>query len=265
MSVRKSLSRSYLPHKLLLALVVAFLYVPILYIVLISFNESTLFPFPFEFTAAHYRDLLNSAEYFHALRNSLFIGLGSAVLSMVFGASAAWAVVRQNVRYRSLVLGVLLLPLVLPKLIIGLADSVLYAAVLPIPSGVLAASLTQAVYGISFGVLIMLAQMSRYPSQLDEAAKTYGANTFQRVREVVIPIIWPGLLGAFLIPFIIAFNNFTLTFYTVGATTTLPTTTWGQLRHGIRPALFSLSAGIVIFSLAIILVLFFVLRHLWTE
>ncbi|MFB6122285.1 MAG: ABC transporter permease [Haloferacaceae archaeon] len=263
--MKRTLLGTYLPHKLLLVLVVAFLYVPIGYIVLISFNQSTLFPFPFEFTLSHYRELLNSREYFSALRNSLFIGLGSAVLSMVLGASAAWAVVRQNVRYRSLVLGVLLLPLVLPKLVIALADSVLYAAVLPIPSGVVAAALTQAVYGISFGVLIMLAQMSRYPSQLDEAAKTYGADTFQRVREVVLPIIWPGLLGAFLIPFIIAFNNFTLTFYTVGATTTLPTTTWGQLRHGIQPALFSLSAAIVIFSLVVILGLFFVLRHIWTE
>lgn len=265
MSVPRRLSRTHLPHKLLLILVVIFLYVPVVYIILLSFNESTLFPVPFEFTLTHYQDLIDSPELFRALWNSLLIGVGSAVLSMSLGSAAAWAVVRQRIQFRLLFLSVLLLPLVLPQLVIGLANSVVYAALLPIPRGVLAAALTQAVYGVSFGLLIMLAQLSRYPAHLDDAAKTYGATTVDRLREVVVPIIWPGLLGAFLISFIIAFNNFTLTFYTVGSTSTLPTTTWGQLRHGIRPTMFSLSAAIAIFSISIVVMIFFLLRHLWTE
>lgn len=265
MSIARIGSRSHLPHKLLLALVAAFLYVPIVFVIFLSFNESTLFPIPFEFTLAHYEALFSSEKYTTALMNSLLIGLGSATLSMVLGAVGAWAIVRHDIRYRTAVVGVLLMPLVLPKLIIGLANSLLYSSVLPIPTGLVAAILTQAVYGVSFGVLIMLAQLARYPGELDEAAKTYGARTFQRVRTVVLPIIWPGLLGAFLVPFIIAFNNFPLTFYTVGATPTLPTITWGQLRHGIRPTLFSLSALISMISIVVVITLYFVTRRLWTE
>lgn len=255
--------RIFLPHRALLVLVVAFLYLPIVYVVFISFNQSTLFPFPFEFTLDHYREFFDASRYRTALVNSLQIAVGAGLLSMILGSAGAWGVTRFRMRGRYGIMFLFVLPLLVPTLITGVASARLFAEVLNLPKGVPAAILTQTVHGVAFAFLIMLTQLSRYPSELDEIAQTYGASTLQRAVEVTIPLIWPGLLGAFLLPFILAFNNFDLTFYTVGANPTLPTVTWGQLRHGIRPTLFALSALIVMLTLSFLLVLFVVTRRTW--
>lgn len=253
------------PFRVLLGLVLLFLYAPVIYIVLVSFNQDTLFIFPYEFTVEHYLVLLETGQYHSALRNSLVIATGTGIVAMVLGSCGAWAVTRYEFQGRYIAMGVFVLPLVVPTLITALSGSLVMSRIYRIPSGVTASVMLQTVHGISFSFLIMLTQLSRYPKELDEAARTYGASHLQRMREVTLPIIWPGLLGAFLLPFLLAFNNFDITFFTIGADSALPTVTWGQLRHGIRPALFALSTVIVLLTFAGILVIHVLGRFIWTD
>jgi spermidine/putrescine transport system permease protein len=256
---------SDLPYKLLLGLVVTFFYVPIIFVVLVSFNQGTLSILPYEFTLDHYAGLFIEGRYNEAILNSVVIGLGSGVLSMILGAAAAWSVTRYEFRGRYLAMVLFVLPLIVPTLITAVSGSLILSEIYQMPQSVTSAILLQTVHGMSFSFLIMLTQLSQYPTELDEAAKTYGASTIARFREVTLPLIWPGLFGAFLLPFLIAFNYFELTFYTVGATSTLPTTTWGQLRHGIRPSLFALSTLIVVITLGALIIVHFLGRHLFTN
>jgi ABC-type spermidine/putrescine transport system permease subunit II len=172
-------------------------------------------------------------------------------------------VTRYDFRGRYLVMGLFVLPLVVPTLIVAVSGSLIMSELYDLPQGIVPAILMQSVHGMAFSFLIMLTQLSQYPSELDEAAKTYGATSLQRLWEVTLPLIWPGLLGAFLLPFLLAFNNFDLTFYSVGASPTLPTITWGQLRHGIRPSLFALSSLIVVFTVVVVGVIHVAGRSLW--
>lgn len=253
------------PFKALLGAALAFLYVPIVYIVIVSFNTDALFVIPYEFTVEHYQTLAESSRYNQALSNSVTIAVGTGVLSMVLGASGAWAVTRYDFRGRYLVMGVFILPLIVPTLITAVSGSLVLSELYQMDPGLGATILLQSVHGMAFSFLIMLTQLSRYPTELDEAAETYGASKLQRMREVTLPIIWPGLFGAFLLPFLIAFNNFDLTFYAIGASSSLPTVTWGQLRHGIRPTLFAISSIIVFLTLVVTSVLHLLGRYIWRE
>ena len=91
--------------------------------------------------------------------------------------------------------------------------------------------------GLSFAFLVLLAQLVRYDWRLDEAAMVFGARPWRCFFEVMLPNVWPAVLGAFLVSFILAFNNFEISFYNLGAIPTLPTIAWGTLRHGIEPEL----------------------------
>jgi ABC-type spermidine/putrescine transport system permease subunit II len=99
----------------------------------------------------------------------------------------------------------------------------------------------------------MLAQLARYDWRLDDAAMVFGAKPARCFWEVTLPNIWPAMLGAFIISFILAFNNLEISFYNLGAIPTLPTIAWGSLRFGLGPELFALAAlvnGVVLLAFA---------------
>ena len=108
-------------------------------------------------------------------------------------------------------------------------------------------------HGTAFAFLIMLAMMVRYDWRLDDAAMVFGARPLRCFWEITLPNIWPAMLGAFVISFILAFNNLEISFYNLGATQTLPSTAWGSLRHGLGPELPALAAlvnGVVFLAFA---------------
>ena len=113
--------------------------------------------------------------------------------------------------------------------------------VLGLPGNLPSAILANATYGLSFAFLVILAQLVRYDWRLDEAAMVFGARPLRTFWEVTLPSIWPAVLGAFLVSFILGFNNFEISFYNLGAVPTLPTVAWGTLRHGIEPELYALA------------------------
>ncbi len=112
--------------------------------------------------------------------------------------------------------------------------------------------------GLSFAFLVLLAQLVRYDWRLDEAAMVFGARPWRCFFEVMLPNVWPAVLGAFLVSFILAFNNFEISFYNLGAIPTLPTIAWGTLRHGIEPELYALASvvnALVFFTLIVLYLL----------
>jgi len=110
-----------------------------------------------------------------------------------------------------------------------------------------------------------MAQLIRYNWKLDEVAAVFGAKPLRSFIEVTLPNIWPALLGAFLVTFIVSFNNFDVTFYNVGATPTLPTVILRTLRHGIESELYALSSLIISFVLLVLLPIYFLIRIGWVR
>ena len=118
-----------------------------------------------------------------------------------------------------------------------------------------------AVPGTSFAFLIILSQLVRYDWAMDVAAMVFAAGPTRCFLEITFPIIWPCLFGAFLISFILAFNNLEISFYNLGAIPTLPSVAWGSLRFGLGPELFALAALVNFIVFAIFVVMYLLMRY----
>jgi ABC-type spermidine/putrescine transport system permease subunit II len=227
---------------LLLIFLYVFLYAPIGYVIYASFSQDIVWPFPPSFTTDAYAELFSNSLYTDALANSLLIGLGSGVLSTILATAGVIGVLRFPSRHRVLVLIAFLAPLFVAELLIGISSLAFNARVLGLPGNLVSAIAANAVEGTAFAFLIVLAQLVRYDWQMDDAAMVFGANPMRCFWEVTLPTIWPSLLGAFLISFILAFNNLEISFYNLGAIPTLPSVAWGSLRFGLGPELFALAS-----------------------
>ncbi len=241
---------------LALALLYVFLYAPILYVIYTSFAADIVWPFPPSFTLAAYTDLFDSSLYGEALSNSLKLAFGSAIISTFLAAGGAIAVLRYRSRRRGLVLFLFIAPLFVADLLIGISILAFNARVLGLPGNLFSAMAANAVQGTSFGFLIILAQLVRYNWSMDDAAMVFGAGPLRCFAEVTLPTIWPSLFGAFLIAFILAFNNLEISFYNLGAIPTLPSVAWGSLRFGLGPELFALAALVNAFVFVIFAVMY---------
>lgn len=237
-----------------------FLYAPIFYVIYTSFAEDIVWPFPPSFSLTGYHDLFASSLYGEALANSLKLAAGSAALSTVLAAAGAIGVLRYRSRRRGLVLFLFIAPLFVADLLIGISILAFNARVLGLPGNLFSAMAANAVQGTSFGFLIILAQLVRYNWDMDDAAMVFGARPWRCFVEVTLPTIWPSLLGAYLISFILAFNNLEISFYNLGAIPTLPSVAWGSLRFGLGPELFALAALVNFFVFAMFAVMYGLMR-----
>lgn len=245
----------------LLLLLYLFLYLPILYIAYLSLMENSVWPFPPIFTWDWYARLQIMSDFHTGLWNSFVIGLGTAVLSAVFATAAAIGVLRYPLRRRGWMIGVFLAPLFVAQMLIGISTLMFNRNVLGIPGNIESAIVANTTYSLSFAFLVILAQLVRYDWRLDEVAQVFGARPLRCFREVTFPNVWPAMLGAFLVSFILGFNNFEITFYNVAAVPTLPTIAWGTLRHGIEPELYALATIVNLLVFVLLFVIYLLIRR----
>jgi len=156
--------------------------------------------------------------------------------------------------------GLFLAPLFIAHVLIGISSLLFSRNVLGMSGNIFGAIFANSTYATAFAFLVVLAQLARYDWRLDDAATVFGAKPWQTFREVTLPLIWPAMFGAFIVSFLLAFNNLEISFYNLGATPTLPTLAWGSLRHGISEELYALAALINFVVFAALAVLYFLLR-----
>jgi len=234
-------ARRFVAVAMLLVLYI-FLYAPILYVIYTSLSADTVWPFPPSFSLEAYKGVFESSLYRDGLWNSIIIGLGSGVLSTLLATGGAIGILRYPSRRRTLAMLIFLAPLFVAELLIGISTLAFNARVLGLPGNIYSAIAANALEGTAFAFLIILAQLVRYDWQMDDAASVFGAGPIRTFFEITLPTIWPSLFGAFLISFILAFNNLEISFYNLGATPTLPSIAWGSLRFGLSPELFALAS-----------------------
>ncbi|MGH6934470.1 MAG: ABC transporter permease [Dongiaceae bacterium] len=238
-----------------------FLYAPIFYVIYTSFAADIVWPFPPAFSISSYQDLFASSLYGEALGNSVILGLGSALLSTLLATGGAIGVLRYRIRRRGLVLLLFLAPLFVADLLVGISTLAFNARVLGLPGNIYSAIAANGIPGTSFAFLIIMSQLVRYDWSMDDAAMVFGAGPLRCFLEITLPTIWPCLLGAFLISFILAFNNLEISFYNLGAIPTLPSVAWGSLRFGLGPELFALAALVNLIVFAIFVTMYLLMRY----
>jgi spermidine/putrescine transport system permease protein len=231
-----------------------FLYVPILFIPLFSFNSGLYARFPLqEFTLGWYAELWTRGPVFTALQNSLQVGLTVAVISTVLAVPAAKALARYRIPGKGPILGFMLLPLVVPGLIFGVALLVLVSR-LGIPLSLWTIGLGHIIICLPFAISILLPRFEGSNRSLEEASADLGENAWWTFWRVTFPTILPGVMASLLLTFTVSFDEFIIAFFLSGTDPTLPIFIWNQLRFPQSfPSLLALSTLILVVSFAMVL------------
>lgn len=208
------------------------LYLPIVILFVFSFSANTRLSFPLQgFTLDWYADVLADPSLIGAARNSLFAAAAAATAATLLGALVALAVVRFRFRGRSALLGLAVLPLIVPFAVMGVAIFLLVVSV-GIPKSLLTVAMGHSVLALPYATLILLARLSGIDPALEEAAMDLGASYPMALRKVVLPLIGTALLSAWLTCFVVSFDEVALAIFLVGGDPTFPVLLYGRLRFG---------------------------------
>jgi len=231
------------------------LYLPIAVLFVFSFNAGTTLSFPLQgLTFEWYASVLGDAALLDAARNSLVVAIGSATTATTLGCGVTIAVLRFRFRGRALLLAMAGLPLIVPFVVMGVAFFLLFVLV-DVPRSLLTVGIGHTVIAIPYATLILLARLSGLDPALEDAAMDLGATYRATLRRVVLPLMGPTLLSAWLTCFIVSFDEIALAIFLVGGDPTFPVFLYGQLRFAQRlPVLIAMAVLLMIGTVVLTLV-----------
>jgi spermidine/putrescine transport system permease protein len=238
--------------KIYVFVVLFLLFVPLILIVIFSFNDNLLGVFPLTgFTFRWYKDILSGKLYLDGFKNSAIVAVSSAIGASILGTLGAYGLNRYRLRRISLTLGFLTLPILIPGLVLGIA-LLSYFTFIGIKLTLGTVILAHIVFSTPYVVLIMNARFHNFDWAIEEAARDLGANAFERFRYVLFPLIRPSMIGSMLLVFAISFDEFVVTYFVIGPQSTMPMIIWSMLRRGISPVLNSISAILLLLSFTLL-------------
>ncbi|MGY3146431.1 ABC-type spermidine/putrescine transport system permease subunit I [Bradyrhizobium sp. USDA 3397] len=237
------------------ALVVAFLLGPVLFLIPVSFSTSSFMRWPPEFfTLRWYEGYLLEPIWTSAILRSLGVGLGAAVIATSVGTPAAFALVRSRLPGKPALMSLIIIPMILPHMVLAIALFALYARLGLVGSAV-GLIIAHAVLAIPLVVITVSSVLRNYDQRLDQAASILGARPMRVFRTVTLPLIGTGMISAFIFSFISSFDELTVSlFVTGGLTATLPKQMWEDAINQVSPGLAAVSTVILI-GLTVILLL----------
>ena len=234
-------------------LLYAFLYLPIVFLIVFSVNDSPAASFPFQgFTLRWYRDVVNDPWMLNSVKNSLMIGILSALAAVAVAAPAAYAMVRFRFPGRTLLKHSLIVPMIVPSIMLGFALLILFTT-LRIDLSIVTVLIGHVTYVLPYVFFVIAAQQYGFDRTLEEAAMDLGANRWVTFRRITIPLMVPGLLAGGLFAFTLSLDEFIITFLLTGALQTLPLFVWGMLRTMVAPSVNAVATLIVVTSFVVVL------------
>jgi putrescine transport system permease protein len=236
-----------------------FLYIPIVTLVVYSFNASPLVTVWSEFTLKWYVELAHDNEVIAGLILSLKVALLSGLLSVVFGTFTGFALVRyRQFPGRTMLSSMANAPLVMPEVIVGLSLLLMLVSVqrwLGFPErGLLTILLGHSLVGTAYAAVVVMSRLREIDRSLEEAAMDLGCKPLQVFTLVTLPLIAPALVSAFLLTFTLSFDDVVLSAFLSGpGSTTLPIVIFSRARLGLNPSINAVAAmTIAVVSVAVI-------------
>jgi len=235
-------------------LVFAFLYLPIVVLIVYSFNHGGVGGFPpKDFTFLWYRQLFGDGAIWDSVLNSLLVAFGAVTLSLVLGLLAALALDRANFPGKSLFRRLVLLPLVLPGIITGLS-LLMFVDRAGLQLSLLTVFLGHGTALISVATTELFAGLQKMDRAQEEASLDLGATPWQTFWRVTLPSLKLSLIASALLIFTLSMDEIAVTFFLLGRDNTLPLEIWARLRRGITPEINAISTLIFLASVILILI-----------
>ncbi|MEZ5844865.1 MAG: ABC transporter permease [Hyphomicrobiaceae bacterium] len=231
----------------------AFLYTPIFFLILFSFNDHIIPSLPFRgFTLKWYNELGYDFVMHEALYNSLFIASWTTVISTTIATLAAFPLVRRRYRLKVLSQLLVVLPMVIPHFLLGVALLIFFTFV-NMPLSRLTIILGHVVFTLPFAIMVISTRLHGFDRTLELAAADLGADPRQTFRFVVLPIILPGIVGAALLVFALSMDEFLITYFVSGQKGTITMHIWSLLKDGIAPRVNALATVLILASFILLI------------
>jgi spermidine/putrescine transport system permease protein len=229
-----------------------FLYAPIVLLPVFAFNDSKVIAFPLSgFTTEWFAQMWGDQQLFNAVKNSAIIAVSSAVIATALGVFAARASTRFQFPYKAGIMGLIMLPMVLPEMIISMSMLVVLLAV-GIPLSLFTIIMGHVLITTPFAVAILSSAFQSLDKSLEEAAYDLGETPFSTFRLIILPLVMPGIVSSLLICFTISIDEFIIAYFLGGNQTVLSVYIYGQFRFPAKvPSILAL--GTILVALSIVL------------
>ncbi len=231
----------------------AFLYIPVLFLPLFSFNDSIYFAFPLKgFTTEWYRQMIGHDAMFASLVNSLKVGAVASVLATALGIFGAKAVTRYRIPGKKSLVFVIMLPLVVPGILLGVA-LLLMLSRMGVTLSLHTVTMGHILITTPFAIATLIPRFEGFDRAMEEASADLGANAWSTFWRVTLPMVLPGVVASLLLCFTISFDEFIIAFMLTGTDPTLPIFMYSQLRFPARlPPVVALGSIIIFVSFIVL-------------
>lgn len=240
--------------KVILALTLAFLFIPLFVIVFYSFNESKGTSFT-KFSLVWYEELfLHSGSLWQSLLYTAIVAFVSAALSTVIGSLAAIGNSWYKFFGRNYIQSISFLPMILPEVIMGVSILIFFSGI-HMYFGLTTIIIAHTTFCLPFVYLMVTARVDEFDYSIIEAAHDLGANEKQTLFKIIIPAIMPGILSGFMMSVTLSIEDFVITSLVNGSVITLPIYVYNMIRHGVSPVINALSFILILFICTLTIIL----------
>ncbi len=234
---------------------IALLYLPIFILFLFSINSNTTLSFPLKgLTLDWYTKLFETQPVLDAAGNSLKVAIGSSTVATILGTMVSILIMRFQFRGKGIIMALAALPLLVPFVVLGVAMLILFSA-LHIDRSLWTVGIAHTVVALPYTLLIIVARLAGFDNSLEEAAMDLGANYPTTLRRVILPIILPSIISAWLTAFTVSFDEFALALFLSGTQPTFPVYLYSQLRFAnTLPIMIALAVLLMIGTLTLVFI-----------
>ncbi len=245
------------------ALVFGFLYLPVIILIIFSFNNTRSVALFTGFSLEWYGSLAQNAELLDAARNSLVVGVITTIFATAIGTLTALAMERYRFRLRTAFDANLYLPIVIPEIVMGIALLLFFnQALFPFlgnvfgiraTTGLHTITISHIAFDIPFVYVIVRARLADFDRSLEEAAADLGADEWQTFKRVTLPLLMPGIIGGALMAFTLSLDDYLITVFTKGIREqTMPIYIYSLVRRGVTPEINALSTALLLGSIGLV-------------
>ncbi len=224
-----------------LYLVFAFLFLPIIVLIIYSFNSSSMNIIFENFTFDWYHKLFQNSVLIESFTNTLIVACVSTIISTIIGTISAYGLYKFDFPLKKLINSLIYIPIVIPEIVLGISLLSIYT-LMRLELGMFTIILSHIAFSIPFVVVSVRSALSRETITYEEAGKDLGASNFKIFKEIIMPIIMPGIISGATLAFTLSLDDVVISYFTAGpGSNTLPLYIYSMIKTGITPDVNALS------------------------
>lgn len=240
--------------KIIIGIVFLFLYLPIIVLIVFSFNDTKLNILFEGFTLDWYQKLPTNTTLLNAFGNTLFVAVTSTIISTIIGTISAIGLHKFDFKGKAFINEILYIPIVIPEIVLGISLLSIYTLI-NLSLGIFTLILAHITFSIPYVIVSVKSTLQGMNPQLEEASSDLGASNIYTFFRVILPSIAPGILSGAMLAFTLSMDDVVISYFTTGPeSTTLPLYIYSMIKSGIMPdvnALFSIMIVITMIGLTI--------------